>query len=261
MKKSGVYSIVNIVNGKRYVGSSCNIRKRWGAHVLALNTCNHENKHLQASWVKHSVAAFTFIIEEECCTEALLSLEDVYMNTYKSMNQKFGYNIRPAERPTHSVASKLKIGLANTGRKKTEETLSKMSKAASGKKKSDATKAKISAALKGRITGDETKLKLSVAAAGRTHNAATKAKISLAGLGRKQATSTIEKRALALKGHVCSDATKLKISTALTGLKRSDETKRRLSLVRTGQVVSLATREKIAASHRLNKIKRDMLSS
>lgn len=40
---AGIYEIRNAVNGKRYVGSSVRIKKRWRDHRSALNGRKHEN--------------------------------------------------------------------------------------------------------------------------------------------------------------------------------------------------------------------------
>ena len=49
----GIYKIENKVNGKVYIGQSVNIKKRWKQHKYELNSNNHVNKHLQASWNKY----------------------------------------------------------------------------------------------------------------------------------------------------------------------------------------------------------------
>lgn len=49
-KISGVYKIVNRVNGKYYVGSSNHILKRWTRHKNDLDNNKHRNIHLQRGW-------------------------------------------------------------------------------------------------------------------------------------------------------------------------------------------------------------------
>lgn len=45
--------IVNTNNGKRYIGSSLNIRKRLWEHRANLRHNKHCNPHLQASWNRY----------------------------------------------------------------------------------------------------------------------------------------------------------------------------------------------------------------
>jgi len=46
-KISGIYKIINKIDGKYYVGSSQDINKRWNSHLNKLNKNNHINIHLQ----------------------------------------------------------------------------------------------------------------------------------------------------------------------------------------------------------------------
>ena len=60
---SGIYKIVNKVNGKYYVGGSKNIHKRWLEHKGLLRRNIHDNGHLQNAWNKYGEATFDFIVE------------------------------------------------------------------------------------------------------------------------------------------------------------------------------------------------------
>ena len=44
---AGVYEILNVVSGKRYIGSSVDLRKRFRVHRLALNRGAHHSAFLQ----------------------------------------------------------------------------------------------------------------------------------------------------------------------------------------------------------------------
>jgi group I intron endonuclease len=54
--KSGIYEIINCVNGKRYIGSSKEFKSRWKGHFNSLTKNKHKNKHLQYSFIKYSNA-------------------------------------------------------------------------------------------------------------------------------------------------------------------------------------------------------------
>lgn len=48
-KKSGVYCIINLIDGKRYVGSAIDLKERLNQHYRELSTHKHFNDHLQRS--------------------------------------------------------------------------------------------------------------------------------------------------------------------------------------------------------------------
>lgn len=88
LKFSGIYCIINIQNGKRYIGSSNNIRTRLYKHRALLRSNKHENLHLQHSWNKYKEDKFDYYILEPCNIEQLLEREQYYID-----NMKPEYNI------------------------------------------------------------------------------------------------------------------------------------------------------------------------
>lgn len=72
MKKiSGIYSITNLVNNKKYIGQSINIHDRWTRHKYQLNTNSHDNIVLQRAWNKYGKNSFKFEIILECIKSQL----------------------------------------------------------------------------------------------------------------------------------------------------------------------------------------------
>lgn len=103
MAESGIYEIVNLVNGKRYVGSAVNFKRRKIDHWKKLRRGNHHCRHLQFSWNKHGERAFAFqIIEEVCEKGRLIEREQHYIdslnpeyNTARKAGSCLGIKHRP----------------------------------------------------------------------------------------------------------------------------------------------------------------------
>lgn len=57
---AGVYAIINLVNGKFYIGSSIGMNTRWWNHLIDLRNGTHENAHLQNSFNKYGEENFIF---------------------------------------------------------------------------------------------------------------------------------------------------------------------------------------------------------
>lgn len=111
-KKSGIYAIVNKVNGKMYIGSTRSTQgfsKRWASHKYKLNNNRQFNDYLQKSWNKYGADNFEFIILEECSDDVIIERENYFINKYETMDADKGYNLKNASQTVLSEESKLKI--------------------------------------------------------------------------------------------------------------------------------------------------------
>lgn len=88
---SGIYAIVNMNNGKMYIGRSVDMAKRWTYHQWMLNANRHFNPHLQRAWAIGD--KFEFRVIEECDKDALNDREIYWIAHYKTMDDKHGYNL------------------------------------------------------------------------------------------------------------------------------------------------------------------------
>jgi group I intron endonuclease len=120
--KSCIYQILNIINGKFYIGHSQNYDIRWWEHERRLRKNRHENSHLQAAWNKYGSSNFEFILIELVEFEFLLAREQFWIDLLGACDNELGYNINPdALRPPspigrkHSPETRLKISKATTG--------------------------------------------------------------------------------------------------------------------------------------------------
>jgi group I intron endonuclease len=109
--KSIIYRILNLKNGKAYVGSSNRGDLRLEEHRAKLRCGKHVNRHLQSSWKVYGEDSFIFeVIENVEKEENLIIREQYWMDFYA----EFGlYNIR-------------KVADRNTGISHSEETKSKL---------------------------------------------------------------------------------------------------------------------------------------
>lgn len=87
---TGIYSIINNQNQKRYIGQSVEIEERIKRHFRELRKGIHHNKHLQSSFDKYGEDVFSFEILEECEEEELNSKEVQWIKQFDSYNS--GYN-------------------------------------------------------------------------------------------------------------------------------------------------------------------------
>jgi hypothetical protein len=111
-KLAGIYKIINIVNGKFYIGSTKNLRYRWTSHKCLLNNAKKGNSKLKAAWIKYGTINFKFEVIAECPEEYLIDSEQWYID-----NLKPHYNTR------------IIVCKNNTGMRHTENSLEKISNA------------------------------------------------------------------------------------------------------------------------------------
>ena len=127
--KSGIYKIVNKLDGKYYVGSTKDFDTRWKEHIYDLDRNIHHNNHLQNAWNKYGKNNFEFIIVENVCdTTKLRVVEQTYLNIAK-LNESHIYNINWTSSggdhflgKKHTAEARHKMSTANKGRIVSEKT-------------------------------------------------------------------------------------------------------------------------------------------
>jgi group I intron endonuclease len=113
----GIYKITNKINGKYYIGSSSDLKRRLGQHKCMLKHNRHDNQHLQNAWNKYGKKQFEFSIVKEIADKSnLLTEEQIFLD-----NNLDGYNIA------------LVAGSPMAGKKHTEEVKTLLSMKLSGK--------------------------------------------------------------------------------------------------------------------------------
>jgi len=79
--RPGIYCLVNVQNGKKYIGSSLNISQRLYKHRSLLRNNKHENAYLQNAWNKYGEQYFIYSILEFCNKNNLSEREQLWINS------------------------------------------------------------------------------------------------------------------------------------------------------------------------------------
>lgn len=138
MQKSGIYKIINIRNGKFYLGSSKNLSQRKKKHIYELNKGTHHSSYLQNAYNKYGAENFKFTIIEYVEENRLLEVEQQYLDELKPYLEDIGYNM--SEKATNCVLTgqdHWTYGLPTEkhhwyGKHHTEETKKKISESQKG---------------------------------------------------------------------------------------------------------------------------------
>lgn len=83
MKICGVYKITNIITGDFYIGSSNNIKRRWGEHKKPSKWKENPNNPMYQDMQKYGTDKFVFEILEEAEIEQLKEKEQQFIETLK----------------------------------------------------------------------------------------------------------------------------------------------------------------------------------
>jgi group I intron endonuclease len=210
MKLPGVYAIVHLASGRRYIGSSNDVPVRWKGHRSDLRRGVHHATTLQNAWNKDGEAAFGFVVLEDVPDLAVrIAREQWYIDTTSEpynvleiagqgpppgrtkspftcarLSAALKGKVRSAEHCRH--ISEAKRGKKNPahgdkirGKKASAETRAKMRESHLGLKYSDASRAKQSAALKGRTFTPEWREKLSASKRGKSWSQLRRSKFEL----------------------------------------------------------------------------------
>lgn len=182
--RSGIYEIRNLVDGKRYIGSAMQLRKRWRDHRDALRGKHgRTNARLKSAWKKHGEAAFLFRPLVFCAPEDLLFYEQLAIDHLRPE-----YNIRKVAESNFglkwSADVRDRMGAPKRGVKRgplSPERRARLSAAHMGKKLSPEHRARISEVQRGTTRGPlspRTRAKIAEAHRGRKKSPQTRARVS-----------------------------------------------------------------------------------
>lgn len=134
---NGIYQILCLPSGKRYIGSAKKPRNRWHTHLWMLRHGKHHSIHLQRAFNKYAEGSFYFsIIENVVEFSCLREREQFWMNSYAGEL----YNQAPNAQ-------------TNIGVRKTSEQKERSASYHRGRIRSPITRSRMSAAMAGNTNG------------------------------------------------------------------------------------------------------------
>lgn len=137
----GIYSIVNVINGKRYIGQTVNFPRRKTQHKTRLKNGGSYMSYskLYPAYLKYGFDSLKFEWIETCSKDQLNEREMHWINYFDSYRN--GYNA--------TIGGQNPIAYW-TGKKRSIKTIEKVSRSLTGKKLSLHTRRKMSKAHSGR---------------------------------------------------------------------------------------------------------------
>jgi group I intron endonuclease len=185
--KSGIYCIENIINGKKYIGSSSFLYDRLIHHVSELRKGIHNNKYLLNSFNKYGESNFIYYILEYVEIKLLKEREQFYVDMFGNGNRNKLYNIcNDVIRNTPSIETREKI--SKTLKLKKIRPPSQLGKTHLGrsftKKQKEEMRIKLIKYYKNNVVSDITREKISKKLIGRKHS--IEVKILLSKIAKKQ---------------------------------------------------------------------------
>lgn len=219
-----IYKYTNKINGKVYIGRTCqSLKRRAKANGVGYKKCTYFWKAIQKyGWENFEGE----ILEEGLGNKEASKKELYYIEKFGSANKEKGYNLVDSDYITYNDKTREKMGLAQTGKKVSEETKEKLRRSLTGRKLPKEVCEKMSNSRKGREVSQETREKLRA-----VH------------LGKKLTEEHKKKLSEAKKGKYVGS------KSPSWGKKMSEETKEKLRWANVGK--SLPLKERQAISKRL----------
>ena len=189
--EGGVYQIRNTVNGKRYIGSAVDFKRRFRNHRNRANKGTHHSIHFQSAWNKHGAKAFQFEILVVCPRNEILIHEQAIID-----RELPEYNIAkivsaPMLGMTHGPEAREKIAASKRGKKRPPEMVAATAEKIRGRPSPN----------KGRKMTPEQNARNAAAQRGKQLTPEHRRNISLGGKGLKKPQQWLKKHCERMKGN------------------------------------------------------------
>ncbi|RVC70411.1 hypothetical protein EN759_04135 [Mesorhizobium sp. M00.F.Ca.ET.038.03.1.1] len=176
----GIYCIRHVESGKRYIGKSIDIERRWTAHRNA-----PDNRHLARALAKYGLASFSFEILEafsEVNEAHLADREMHWIEHFNSHRRAHGYNLRrdSSSRSVFHEETKTRMASARRARWDDDEYRAKTI----GLMTSPEYRAKVSQGLKAALASPSARALKSAAAQAAWSNPSYRSRMAFARLNR-----------------------------------------------------------------------------
>lgn len=162
---TGIYVISCKIADLYYIGQSSRIEARWSGHrhLLRGRSKRRVNAMLRHAWDKYGEEAFDFEILEECGVKELTIREEYWLSAYRGLGARMANFEGPSDNPMrgarHSEASREKMSLAQSGRKKSALHRERIGKAHLGRRYPEEVRRRMSESRAGRkcphLAGDK----------------------------------------------------------------------------------------------------------
>ena len=239
-KLCGIYLLTHIATGRKYVGQSVDIQKRWREHSRCYSDARLGKSIKQYGW-----HAFNAEIVELCEFSRLNELELFHITLQDCVFPR-GFNLaKGGGNSLHHPESIAKMSASQTGVMHTAETRQKIATACK-ERMTETEKARLSAILKGRERSPGATAKTAAAHIGMKRSTESKEKMRLAKLGKKQSAEHIASRLATRKEHPPKKPAPFR-----------EEHRARISASGKGRAVSQKTIEKRKATRAANKLLRN----
>ncbi|MSU03105.1 GIY-YIG nuclease family protein [Tissierella pigra] len=123
----GVYALVNLENGKCYVGQTKNLRNRISQHFGKLKKGEHDSETMQDDYDNGHIFKPVILKEfkKEYDETKLEDYENLYIGLYQSHKTQHGYNTRFINLPPESIIETIIYRQSKDGLKDLQEELTK----------------------------------------------------------------------------------------------------------------------------------------
>jgi len=177
-----IYKVINLINGKIYIGKAENVEERWQKHLSSARTNRGFVFHKAIN--KYGKDNWDISIIEKCESEKIaLEREIFWIAKYKTnickYGSEFGYNLTDG-------------GEGISGNVRSPESRQKMSESSKGKPKSEAHKEQLRIAKIGKKLSPEHKANIGKAGLGRKQTESAKIKLSDQRIGEKNPRAILD---------------------------------------------------------------------
>lgn len=186
-KRSGVYRLQNLKNGKFYIGSSRNLYRRFYSHMQMLKDKRHDNLRIKIDCNLHGWESFVFGVVEYCDENIMKEREQYYYDLW-SPSYNVWKNVYSANKRTYTYEQLAFFKSYKHGPKdlqKHSQSLKKAWKRRKEKYTPEELSKKMADARRGILHSEETKLKLSMQRKGKKKSEAWKEKLRARRIGTK----------------------------------------------------------------------------